>query len=126
MNEPEFTLAEVKQSFHNWRFNRRSNESIPDYLWNQIKILLLTYSRGELMRHLRLTTQQFREKGLIPSAQDDNSETSPEFVQIPLTPSTFTENQTESKLTLQRGDTQISLNHPTNEQIQLIMNTILR
>lgn len=126
MNEAEFTLAEVKQSFNNWRFNRRSNESIPDFLWNQVKILLSTYSRGELMRHLRLTTLQFREKGLISTAQDNDTAILPEFVQIPLTDSLSIENQTESKLSIQHGNTQICLHHPTNEQIQLIMNAILR
>lgn len=127
MNEPELTLEEVVQSFSNWRFNRRSHESIPNYLWDQVKILLKTHQRGELMRHLRLTTQQFREKGLILLQQDNAVEAPPSFVQIPLTHPTVLEKQVEqhSRLTIQRGDVQISLHHPSDEQIQCIINTLL-
>lgn len=126
INKPELTLAEVKQSFSHWRFNRRGNESIPDDLWEQVKILLLTYSRGEIMRHLGLTTQQFRERGLISSVQDNTIEIAPTFVQIPSIHPVSIKNPVESILTIQRGDTQINLNHPTNEQIQLVINALLR
>lgn len=128
MNEPELTLEEVKESFSNWRYNRRGNEGIPNHLWEQVKILLTTYQRGELMRHLRLTTQQFREKGLISVKQDNHSDVSYSFVQIPFTHPTVLEKQVEthSRLTIQRGDTQMCLNQASDEQIQLIINTLLR
>jgi hypothetical protein len=124
MNEAELTLEEVASSFSNWRFNRRGNESIPNHLWDQVKILLSTYPRGEIMRHLKLTTQQFREKGLISTIQDNNVEASYSFVQIPLTHPTSVENQMKPRLTIQRGDTQISLHHPSDDQIKLIINTL--
>ena len=128
MNEPELTLEEVVQSFSNWRFNRHGHESIPNYLWEQVKVLLKTHQRGELMRHLKLTTHQFREKGLISSPQNNAVEISHSFVQIPLTHPADLEKQAtqHSRLTIQRGDTQICLNHPSDEQIQLIINTLLR
>jgi len=120
MSQAELTLEEVTTSLNNWRFNRRGNESIPNHLWEQIKILLSTYSRGELMRHLRLTTQQFREKGLGPMAQKNSTEISHTFVQIP---SAHTASM-KSRLTIQRGDTQIYLEHPSDSQIQLILNSL--
>lgn len=126
MNELVLTLEKVKQSFHDWRFNRRGNESIPDELWAQVKMLLLNYSRGELMRHLKLTTQQFRERGLISTDSANTKKILPKFVQIPSTHSIAIQHQTESTLTIQRGDTQLCLSYPNNEQIQLIINTLLR
>ena len=128
MNEPELTLEEVKESFSNWRYNRRGNESIPNHLWDQVKILLTTYQRVELMRHLKLTTKQFKEKGLIPVKQDNHTEVSHSFIQIPFAHLTTLKKQEEnhSRLTIQRSDTQLCLNQPSNEQIQLIINTLLR
>lgn len=127
MNQTELTLEEVKESFSNWRYNRRGNEGIPNHLWEQVKILLTTYQRSEIMRHLKLTTYQFREKGLIPAKQD-NVEISHSFIQIPFSNSTALETQVENqgRLTIQRGDTQLCLNQPSDEQIQLIINTLLR
>jgi hypothetical protein len=48
MNQTELTLEEVKESFNNWRYNRRGGESIPNHLWEQVKILLRTHQRGEI------------------------------------------------------------------------------
>lgn len=129
MNEQELTLNEVQESFSNWRYNRRGNEGIPNHLWEQVKILLARYQRGEIMRHLKLTTHQFREKGLIPINQDTNNiESSPSFVKIPLAHPPILETQIEghNKLTIQRGDTQLYLDQPSDEQIQLIISTLLR
>lgn len=128
MKESELTLEEVKESFSNWRYNRRGNEGIPNHLWEKVKILLVTYQRGELMRHLKLTTQQFREKGLIPPQDNNNEEASHSFVQIPLAQPLSLEIQVErcNRLTIHRGDTQLCLNQPSDEQIQNIINTLLR
>ena len=128
MNQTELTLEEVKESFSNWRYNRRGGEGIPNHLWEQVKILLTTYQRGEIMRHLKLTTHQFREKGLIPAMQDNNVEVSHSFIQIPFPHPTVLERQVENKsrLTIQRGDTQLCLNQPSDDQIQFIITTLLR
>lgn len=128
MNQTELTLEEVKESFSNWRYNRRGGEGIPNHLWEQVKILLTTHQRGELMRHLKLTTQQFREKGLIPAMQDNNVEVSHSFIQIPFSHPTVLERQVanKSRLTIQRGDTQLCLNQPSDDQIQFIITTLLR
>jgi hypothetical protein len=125
MNETELTLEEVKESFSNWRYNRRGNEGIPNHLWEQVKILLTTHQRGEIMRHLKLTTQQFREKGLIPTKQND-VDVSHSFVQIPFPHPAILEKQVEShcRLTIQRGDIQMSLHQPSEGQIKLIINTL--
>jgi hypothetical protein len=129
MKQAELTLEEVKESFSNWRYNRRGGEGIPNYLWEQVKILLTTHERVELMRHLKLTTHQFREKGLIPAKEDNNNiEASHSFVQIPFPHSSVLERQVESKsrLTIQRGDTQLCLTQPSDDQVQLIINMLLR
>lgn len=128
MNLTELTLEEVKESFSNWRYNRRGGEGIPNHLWEQVKLLLTTHQRGEIMRHLKLTTQQFREKGLIPAKQANTVDVSPSFIQIPFPHPTVLEKQVEnnSRLTVQRGDTQLCLNQPSDEQIELIINIILR
>lgn len=128
MTRLELTLEEVEQEFSNWRYNRSGNESIPNYLWDQVKILLTTYRRGELMRRLTLTTQQFKNKGLIPPIkQGEDVEISHFFIQIPSLPLTV-DQMTEkiTSLTIQRGDTQMCLTHPSDEQIHLIINTLLR
>jgi hypothetical protein len=128
MNQSELTLEEVKESFSNWRYNRRGGEGIPNHLWEQVKGLLMTHQRGEIMRHLKLTTQQFREKGLIPAKQDTNVDVSHSFIQIPLAHPTVLEKQGDNngRLTIQRGDTTLCLNQPSDEQIQLIIATLLR
>lgn len=127
MNQLDLTLEEVEQEFSNWRYNRSGNESIPNYLWEQVKILLTTYRRGELMQRLKLTTQQFKDKGLLSIKQDEDPEITHSFIQIPSLPSTVDSiTQKITSLTIQRGDTQMCLNHPSDEQIQLIINTLLR
>lgn len=127
MDQPDLTLEEVEQEFSNWRYNRSGNESIPNYLWEQVKILLTTYRRGEIMRRLKLTTQQFKDKGLIPINQDEDAGMTHSFIQIPGLPSVADSmTQKITSLTIQRGDTQMCLNHPSNEQIHLIINTLLR
>ena len=130
MNQPESTLEEVEEAFSNWRYNRRGKEGIPDSLWEQVKILLKSYSRFELMRRLKLTTHQFREQGLIPIKQDDSGELSPSFVRIPLAQpdSTVLEKKVDPhhQLTIQRGEIQIVLERPSDEQIHFIITTLLR
>lgn len=127
MNQLELTLEEVEQGFSNWRYNRSGNESIPNDLWEQVKILLTTYRRGEIMRRLKLTTQQFKNKGLIPIKQSEALEMTHSFIQIPSLPPTIGSiTQKTTTLTIQRGDTQMCLNHPSDEQIHLIINTFLR
>lgn len=128
MSQTELTLEEVQESFSNWRYNRRGNEGIPNFLWEQVKILLTTYPRGKLMRHLKLTTQQFKDKGLIPFQQDNNIEALPTFVQVSVAHPADRDTQIElhNRLTVKRGDTQLYLNQPSDEQIRLIINTLLR
>lgn len=123
MNQPELTLTEVEQAFSNWRFNRKGNEGIPNHLWEQVKALLATYPRGELMRRLKLTTLQFKEKGLIPAVQDNNTQLSHSFVQIPVTYAVDGQEHT-NRLTIQRSDIEMCIDRPSNDQIKLIINAL--
>ena len=124
MNQAELTLTEVEEEFSNWRFNRRNKGEIPNHLWDHVKALLVTYPRGELMRRLKLTTLQFRERGLIPPTQDNNIKVSHTFVQIPVTYSSVDKQEHHNRLTIQHDNKQVCLEHPTDDQIKLIINAI--
>ena len=127
MNHPTLTIEEVEQAFTDWRTNKNGNPPIPEDLWDQVKILLSTHRRGEVLRRLRLTTQQARDKGIISVEQYQGIETANSFIQIPYVPPTIeTPSPPRNGLTLTRGDMHFSLEHPSDEQVQFIINTLLR
>lgn len=128
MSNTPLTIEEVEQAFLVWRNNKRGNPTIPDNLWDQVALLLKTHRRSEVLRRLRLTIQQARDKGVISSEQPLNVDsTQNTFIQIPSSPSTIHPiTQRTASLTIQRGDTQMCLNYPSDLQIQLIINTLLR
>jgi len=84
MNHSTLTIEEVEQAFTDWRTNKSGNPPIPEGLWDQVKILLSTYRRGEVLRRLRLTIQQARDKGIVSVEQYHGTETANPFIQIPL------------------------------------------
>lgn len=128
MSNTPLTIEEVEQAFLVWRNNKVGNPTIPDNLWDQVALLLKTHRRSEVLRRLRLTIQQARDKGVISSEQPLNVDsTQNTFIQIPSSPSTIHPiTQRTTSLTIQRGDTQMCLNYPSDLQIQLIINTLLR
>ena len=127
--QSELTLEEVEQVFNNWRFNRRGNESIPNSLWDLVKILLNNYSRFDLMRRLKLTTLQFRQQGLLSPLEPADQKIPPLFTPIPRANSTAAvlekKTETPNQLTIQRGEAHLCLSNPSDGQIQLIINTLL-
>jgi hypothetical protein len=128
MLNTKLSIEEVEQAFLVWRNNKVGHQPIPDNLWDQVAQLLKTHRRAEVLRRLRVSTQQARDKGIIPSTQcSDVGCVQNTFVQIPVPQPTIQPiTQRTSSLTIQRGDTQLCLNHPSDEQIHLIINTLLR
>lgn len=133
MSNRTLTIEAVEKAFQTWRINKiKPAEPIPDVLSNQVKILLQSYPPHKILGRLGITRLQAKNKGLLPQAitSKPKSQQAPlsSFVKIPVTQSeidSFTQ-QNYPNLTLQRGDTKLSINHPSNDQIQLFINTILR
>jgi hypothetical protein len=127
MTHPVLTIEEVEQAFLTWRNNKKGNPSIPDNLWEQVALLLKTYRRGEVLRRLGLTMQQIRDNGRIFIEQDSDIQAPNKFINIPMPqPMMQTMTQKSSSLTIQRGDTQLCLSCPSDEQIHLIITALLR
>jgi hypothetical protein len=123
------TIEEVEREFAIWRSNKKGHV-IPESLSHKVKILLKSGKHSEVLRRLGLSMQQARNKGLLPSpnVSEHLPQNSPDsFIKFPMTqPLINAVASGSSSLTLQRGDVQLSLNHPSHEQIQLIINTFLR
>ena len=127
MSNTTLTIEEVEQAFTTWRNNKTGHPPIPDILWDHVALLLKTHRRGEVLRRLRLTTQQVRDKGLLSIEPGSALQAQHTFIQIPLPqPAIQTITPKATSLTIQRGDTQLCLNHPSDEQIHLIISTLLR
>jgi hypothetical protein len=124
------TIEEIEREFVVWRSNKKGQPSIPESLSNKVKIVLQSGRHSEVLRRLGLSMQQARNKGLLPSPtlSERHTQNSPiSFIKIPITQSAINAVSSDTKsLTLQRGDIQLSLNHPSHEQIQLIINALLR
>jgi hypothetical protein len=121
------SIEEVEKEFSSWRDNKNGRIQIPEALCEQIKILLKSHQHSKVLRRLGLSMQQAKNKGLLPIADETESLPSSPFVKVPMTKQPICSVVNEgTTLTLQRGDTKLSLGCPSNEQIQLIINTLLR
>ena len=134
MNSQNLTIDAVEQAFKNWRINKTSlSEQIPESLCNQVKILLQSYPYSKIFGRLGISKQQAINKKLLiqPDGIKQKLQEVPlknSFVKIPITqlvthPVT---QQNNNSLTLKHGNTKLSINSPSNEQIQLFISTILR
>ena len=127
MSTHTLSIEEVEREFSNWRSNKSGKLQIPEALCDQIKILLKSHQHSKVLRRLGLSMQQARNKGLLPSASAAESHPSSPFVKVPMIQQPIYSVVNESAtLTVQRGDTRFSLSYPSNEQIQLIIDTLLR
>jgi hypothetical protein len=128
MISPTLTIEAVKADFALWRSSKKFNSPtpIPEPLCNQVRVLLQTYPRAEVLRRCGVTLQQARNKGLLPLTPDNSIPENKQltsFVKIPLIQSTPLSTIT---LNLRCGDAHLSLDNPSNEQVQLIITTMLR
>jgi hypothetical protein len=128
MNSSTLTIEEVEADFAAWRVSKKLNSPtpIPEALCNQVRVLLQTYPRAEVLRRCGVTLQQARNKGLLtltPAVTiPENKELTP-FVKIPMIQSVPLK---AIILTLRCGDAHLSLDNPSNEQVQFIITTMLR
>ncbi|MCW8399871.1 hypothetical protein OQJ26_13845 [Legionella sp. PATHC038] len=61
MNKAVDKLVSVKAAFKHWRETRTSQGKIPDYLWEQVKEVLDTYSRSKICSTLNVYHVQIKE-----------------------------------------------------------------
>lgn len=61
MNKAVDTLESVKAAFAHWRETRTSQGKIPDYLWEQVKVLLGTYPLSKICSTLKVSHIQIKE-----------------------------------------------------------------
>ena len=68
-------LAEVKQSFIQWRKIKKYNDSIPDYLWKEVSKIDKKYSVSEIYRALSISHKQYAAN--LPKQNNED-----EFLQV--------------------------------------------
>jgi hypothetical protein len=62
MEQNSLTLDEVKSHFEQWRASRsKLRERIPQYLWNEVKVIIDDYPLSDITRVLRITTYQIKD-----------------------------------------------------------------
>ncbi|KTD02445.1 hypothetical protein [Fluoribacter gormanii] len=61
MNKAVDKLESVKEAFEHWRKTRTSQGKIPDYLWEQVKVLLGTYPLSKICSTLKISHVQIKE-----------------------------------------------------------------
>jgi len=125
MPKSTLTLEEVEKEFKNWRSNKNgAHPEIPKELCDQVKILLKSYHPSKFLGRLGLTKQQLRNKGLLPIEDQENPEKSNVFIEVPI--AQVKPDKSIPGLILKRGDCELALNDPSDGQIQLIINTLLK
>lgn len=61
MDNKLLTLDDVKSHFEHWRSTRaKQREKIPQYLWDEVKILIDHYSLADIASVLRMNTGQIK------------------------------------------------------------------
>ena len=126
MSTRTLTIDQVEKAFAIWRGNKNGKRAIPDNLWGKVKALINLQGASPVLKRLRISWEQARNKGLIPtksvgSASKKRKVASP-FIKIPQ--ALPTAHDRRPQLTFQRGDAQLLLNDPSNEQIQLFIDML--
>ena len=120
------TINQVEKAFTIWRSNKDGKRTIPDKSWNQVKTLINSHGASPVLKQLGISWEQARNKGLIPSKSAVNSvkkcKAHSPFIKIPQVLPTA--HDRHPQLTFQRGDAQLLLNDPSNEQIQLFISML--
>lgn len=127
----DLTIEEVEAEFTVWRSTKkfRSPIPIPQSLCQQVQRLLQIYPQKEVLRRCGLTLQQARNKGLLPSSflaptslAHGKNEPNP-FVKISMP---YSSPQKATILNLHCSNKHLSLENPTDEQVQFIIDALLR
>jgi hypothetical protein len=151
----KITLDKVKDQFDHWRRSRKNKKTkIPESLWRSAISLSKDYPVSKIITTLGLAGSAFaknkslysnpdiQKKTIKKAAHEINENTCfltgvPEhtrkskslnpFIQIPIRqPEIHSVSHRTTTITLQRGGIQLSLNSPSVEQVQWIINTLLR
>lgn len=128
MITPKLTIEEVEAQLAAWRSTKKFNSPapIPESICNQVRVLLQNYPRVEVLKRCGLTLHQAKKKGLLSPSTSvsllNDTEEFNSFVKIPIPPSSY---QKDRILNLHCGDKHLSLENPTDAQVQFIISTLL-
>jgi len=122
MTTRTLTIDQVEKAFTIWRGNKDGKRTIPDKLWGQVKALINSHGASPVLKRLGISWEQARNKGLIPTKSASGGlkkrKAPSPFIRIPQALPTH---DRRPQLTFQRGENQLSMNDPSNEQIQLFI-----
>lgn len=125
----KLTIEEVEAEFAIWRSTKKLNSPapIPDSLCNQVRLLLQDFPQREVLKRCGMTLNQARLKGLLPQTdtihQAFAAQESNHFVKISMP---HVAAKPSGMLTLHHGESHLSLDNPSNEQLQIILESLLR
>ena len=133
MPSQQLSIANVEAKFAYWRKTKKGHPNIPKELCKQVKQLLRTHKHSIVLRQLGLSRKQAITKGLLPSSADVTTTksrsklcSSPTFIHIPTAQSSIHPSTIKAAtLTLKRGDTQLTLDNLSSEQIHSIATMLL-
>ena len=124
------TLEEVEEQFLAWRTNKQGEKKIPQRLWDQVKGLLGHYKISVILKRLRINTTQAKDNGVLPQKTSTGLKTDqkgqPAFIKVPIPKPSQSIMPTISTITLQRGEFTLSLKDPSEGQIHLFINALMR
>jgi hypothetical protein len=125
MTTRTLTIDQVEKVFAIWRDNKNGKHTIPDKLWDKVKVLINSHGASQVLKRLGISWKQARNKGLVPTKSASvvlkrRKAPSP-FIRIPQALPTL---DRRPQLTFSRGEAQLSLNDPTNEQILLFIDIL--
>lgn len=126
MSTQTLTIDQVEKTLTIWRGNKNGERIIPDKLWDEIKVLINLHGSSPVLKRLGISWEQARRKGLIATKPADT------ILKKRKTPSPFikishaipTPHDRRPQLIFQRGEAQLLLSDPSNEQIQLFIDMI--
>lgn len=126
MSTRTLTIDQVEKVFAIWRGNKNGKREIPDKLWGKVKALINSHGASPVLKQLGISWKQARNKGLVPTKSASGvlkkrKAPSP-FVRIPQ--ALPAAHDRRPQLTFQRGEAQLLLNDPSNEQIQLFIDML--
>lgn len=131
MRDIELTLENVAQDFSNWRKTKRSKgETTPAHLWEKVRELvrLKKYSQTTILTALKLSHRQLKIMKLVdpmmPSSQAKNKQEG--FVEISAKNTSKSLLAGTPALFIRRREAMLSLQNPTQEQIQQAIEAFVR
>ena len=128
MSTQTLTINQVEKALTIWRGSKNGERIIPDKLWDKIKVLINLHGHSSVLKRLGISWRQARRKGLIATKPADailkkRKAPSP-FIKI--SHAVPTAHDRRPQLIFQRGEAQFLLSDPSNEQIQLFIDALIK